>query len=219
MHLNQTIIRFPDIALKTRDAHKLRGYFGNLFKEHSPLLHNHFEDGSLRYAYPLVQYKVINKTPMLVGFNEGADLLVELFLKIKQIDIEGDSFTVLAKNITRQIVDLKTENKLFKYSFATLWMGLNEKNFRLFLKSTTEQKKELLNKTLQNNILSFYKGIGYWTDTRIMVTSELKAKETLFKNNVMTAFTGHFVCNAIIPDYAGIGKAVSRGFGTVFLSK
>ncbi len=30
---NQTIIRFPEIKLKTRDAHKLLGYFGNLFKK------------------------------------------------------------------------------------------------------------------------------------------------------------------------------------------
>ena len=60
MKITQTIIQFPDIRLQTRDAHKLRGYFGNLFKEQSPLLHNHFQDGSTRYAYPLVQYKVIN---------------------------------------------------------------------------------------------------------------------------------------------------------------
>ncbi len=44
--ITQTIIRFPDLRFQTRDAHKLRGFFGNLFKEYSPLLHNHFEDGS-----------------------------------------------------------------------------------------------------------------------------------------------------------------------------
>ena len=30
MTLPQTIIRFPEIQLRTRDAHKIRGYFGNL---------------------------------------------------------------------------------------------------------------------------------------------------------------------------------------------
>ncbi len=59
MQIQTTTIRFPEIQLQARDAHKLRGYFGNLFKEHSPLLHNHFEDGSLRYKYSLVQYKII----------------------------------------------------------------------------------------------------------------------------------------------------------------
>ncbi|GAB3029743.1 hypothetical protein [Spirosoma pulveris] len=86
-HLTQTLIpittiTFPEIALRTRDAHKLRGYFGELFKEHSPLLHNHLEadmpaeaDGAVavkfRYAYPLVQYKVLDQVPTLVGLGRG----------------------------------------------------------------------------------------------------------------------------------------------------
>ena len=131
MQIIQAIIKFPEINLQTRDAHKLRGYFGNVFKEHSPLLHNHFEDGKNRYAYPLVQYKVI-------------------------------------KNIQ-----------------------------------------------LQNNILSFYKGIGFFTEKRIMVTGRFNEKSTKFKDQNMLAFSGTFVANAVLPDYVGLGKAVSRGFGTV----
>jgi hypothetical protein len=77
--IHQTIIRFPEIQLATRDAHKLRGYFGNMFQEYSPLLHNHLESGESAYRYPLVQYKVINRIPTLVGLNEGADLLINLF--------------------------------------------------------------------------------------------------------------------------------------------
>src|SRR3989337_1593190 len=95
----QTLIRFPDIRLATRDAHKLRGYFGELFKERSPLLHNHFEDGSLRYKYPLVQYKVVNEVPMLVGLNDGAKLLTELFLKIQELNINGHTYPVFQKNL------------------------------------------------------------------------------------------------------------------------
>ena len=73
--IQTVIIQFPEITLKTRDAHKLRGYFGNLFKEYSPLLHNHYETGELRYKYPLVQYKVLDKVPTLVAIKEGAQLL------------------------------------------------------------------------------------------------------------------------------------------------
>ena len=85
-------IKFPEIKLQTRDAHKLRGYFGNLFKEHSPILHNHYDDGRLRYKYPIIQYKVINNVPTLVGIGEGAELLPKLFLKIKELDIDGKKY-------------------------------------------------------------------------------------------------------------------------------
>lgn len=215
MQLHQTIIKFPEIVLKTRDAHKLRGYFGNFFKEHSPLLHNHFEDGSLRYAYPLVQYKVIGHTPYLVGLAEGAKLLIELFLKIKQIDLEGEHYPILSKNITNKIFELNDTNEFFEYRFITLWMALNENNYRKYIKNSQEEKGKLLRTILTGNILSFYKGIGYWTKQEILLKTRLEERKTKFKDQSMIAFNGSFFCNAILPDYIGLGKAVSRGFGTI----
>lgn len=140
MQITQTIIHFPDIRLKTRDAQKLRGYFGNLFKEHSPLLHNHYQDGTTRFAYPLVQYKVIKNVPMLVGLEEGADLLISLFLKIRELDIEGEYYPVSAKNIHQTRCELAVNQQLYDYSFETLWMALNQDNFRKYVHLDEEQK-------------------------------------------------------------------------------
>lgn len=219
MQITQTTIQFPDIQLQTRDAHKLRGYFGNLFKEHSPLLHNHYDDGSARYAYPLVQYKVIDKTPVLLGLQEGAELLVSLFLQIREIDIEGQQFPVLAKNIQQKQCELTVNEQLFNYSFKTLWMALNQENFKKYQRLDEAEKATFLNRQLQNNILSFYKGLSFRTNERIMVITRLEEKQTLFKNQLMLAFSGQFTSNAYLPEWAGIGKAVSRGFGTVSLIK
>jgi len=217
--ITQTIIRFPDLRFQARDAHKLRGFFGNLFKEHSPLLHNHFEDGSLRYAYPLVQYKVVDKVPMLTGFGEGGRLLINLFLKIKKLDIDGVEYALNAKNIENKIIELGELSTLIEYRFKTLWMALNQKNFKQYSNLKTDiEKSTFLDKQLQNNILSFYKGIGFYVNERIMVNGHYKEKTTLYKNKKMLAFEGNFVSNAIIPDYAGIGKSTSRGFGTILKS-
>ena len=216
MQLTQTLIRFPEIALRTRDAHKLRGFFGELFKEHSPLLHNHYDDGKVRYGYPLVQYKVIERVPMLTGFGEGSRLLIELFLKIKELDIEGVRYAIHSKNIENKIYDLSDLAQLRQYEFKTLWMALNQKNFGIYKNLKTEKEKEgFLNKQLQNNILSFYKGVGFRVTERIMVTGNYREKTTLFKNKKMLAFEGKFVTNALLPGYAGIGKSTARGFGTV----
>jgi hypothetical protein len=219
MQITQTIIQFPDIELQTRDAHKLRGYFGSLFNEHSPLLHNHYEDGSSRYAYPLVQYKVIDKIPVLLGFQEGADLLISLFLQIREIDIEGQRYPVLAKNIQQKQCELSVNKQLYNYSFKTLWMALNQENFKKYEGLDEPNRTDFLNRQLQNNILSFYKGLSFRTDERIMVITRLEEKQTLFKNQSMLAFSGQFTSNAYLPEWTGIGKAVSRGFGTVSLTK
>jgi extradiol dioxygenase family protein len=219
MQITQTIIQFPDIELQTRDAHKLRGYFGNLFKEHSPLLHNHYDDGSARYAYPLVQYKVINKTPLLVGFQEGAELLVSLFLKIREIQIAGQNYPVLAKNIQQKQYNLNVNQQLYNYRFKTLWMALNQENHRIYQQLDENAKTLFLNRQLQNNILSFYKGLSFRTTDRIMAVTRVNEKQTQFKDQPMLVFDGEFTTNAFLPEMAGIGKAVSRGFGTVSLMK
>jgi len=215
MFLNHTIITFPSIPLLTRDAHKLRGYFGNLFKEKSPLLHNHFEDGSARYAYPLVQYKVINKVPMLVGLNEGAELMTELFLKIREIVVDGTDYPVLSKNITQRSFDLSNFKDLHDYRFETLWMALNQKNFESFMRSNAEVRDEILKNILTGNMISFYKGINFTVEEKILNRIQVSEHQTNFKNISMLAFKGNFTTNAPLPDYIGLGKAVSRGFGTI----
>lgn len=220
MQISTTTIKFPEIQLKTRDGHKLRGYFGNLFKEHSNLLHNHYASGKSKYQYPKVQYKVIDNIPHLFGVEEGGKLLIELFLKIKQITIEDAIYQVNSKNISNTITEIGDFSKLNEYKFETLWMALNQKNHQKYLQfNAQEDKTGFLNKQVQNNILSFYKGVDFFVKERIMVRSKLHEKSTKFKDKTMLAFSGSFVTNAVLPEYIGIGKSVSRGFGTIIKEK
>ena len=212
----QTLIRFPDIRLEKRDAHKLRGYFGNFFREHSPLLHNHFADGSLRYKYPLVQYKVIGEVPMLVGLNEGAKLLTELFLKIQELQLNGRTYTFHQKNLDHYIVSVGLSNHLHHYRFENLWMALNQTNYKRYRElNNAAKKQDVLATLLRNNILSFFKGVGIWLDGPVTATGIFTEHTTQFKDQPMLAFAGEFSANVQLPQYIGLGKAVARGFGTV----
>ena len=216
--LQVTRIKFPEIKLQTRDAHKLRGYFGNLFKEHSPVLHNHYEDGRFRYRYPEIQYKVINKIPTLIGINEGADLLPKLFLKIKNIDINGQQYPVNTKNIECKQVETGFSDSLHEYQFTTLWMALNQQNYPVYQKLKTEKEKlAMLNNILVGHILSFFRntGVELQPTERLMVKVVVQEKSTNFKENKMMAFSGKFIVNALLPDEIGLGKSVSRGFGSI----
>ncbi|MBL7127531.1 MAG: DNA repair protein [Ignavibacteria bacterium] len=219
MHILTSTIRFPEINLLTRDAHKLRGYFGDLFKEHSQLLHNHFEDGTQIYKYPVVQYKVVKGVPMLVGINEGAELLTSLFLKIKELNIENKIYPVYSKNIENKNCETGLTNELHEYEFETLWMALNQYNHKRYIKLKKEKQKndisKLLDGILTGNILSFFKSINYHASENILIKSDLIEKKTSFKNKSMIAFKGKFTTNVLLPDYIGIGKSVSRGFGCI----
>lgn len=210
-----TTLHFPEINLATRDAHKVRGFFGDFFKEHSPLLHNHMESGELKYAYPLVQYKVVNQTPMLVGINEGGELLTRLFTSIDHLDIDGERIQVTNKRIQNEMTEVGVAGQLYEYIFATLWMALNQDNYASYMQKDEKARKEMLERILTGNILSFYKSIDYHENEKILVTAKLQQKTTNFKNKRMVAFTGSMVTNAQLPENIGLGKSVARGFGTL----
>lgn len=211
----QTIIRFPEIELHTRDAHKLRGYFGNLFREKSALLHNHLEGGGFKYDYPKVQYKVIGNTPILVGIADGAGLLTDLFLKIKELNIDGKIYPVHQKNIEARQIEPGPTVAPLTYSFETLWMGLNQKNHSKYSDANPLERERLLERILVGNCLSFFKSLDIFAETKLEARGSFKEKTTRFKNNRMIAFEGMFEMNADLPDLIGLGKQVSRGFGTV----
>jgi restriction endonuclease len=215
MTIPQTIIRFPEIKLHTRDAHKLRGYFGNLFKEKSELLHNHMGNGNFRYDYPQVQYKVIDQTPLLVALKDGAELLPELFLKIKELKIGQEIIPVHQKNIEAKELEIGATDSIREYEFQTLWMSLNQKNHLRYENSSSEKRKKLLKRILIGNFLSFFKGMDHFVETQIEVDTQFLEKQTRFKNNTMLAFEGSFKTNLALPDLIGLGKSVARGFGTI----
>lgn len=215
--LRVTTLKFPEVELKIRDAHKLRGFFGNLFAEHSPLLHNHFGDGNLRYQYPLVQYKVLHKTPTLVGIDEGAKLLTQLFTKIKELSIDGITYQIETKDLEQRQVEVGYASDLQTYQFVNLWMALNKENYNRYKQATPKERNDLLKRILVGNVLSQFRDLGVQLnpEERLLCTVKSEEKRTRFKNQEMLAFKGEFVINAHLPEGLGIGKSVSRGFGTV----
>lgn len=214
---NLTHFSFPELRLAARDAHKLRGYFGDMFREHSPLLHNHLEGGGLRYAYPLVQYKVLDGVPTLVGVGEGAGLLTDLFLAVGEIVIDGRVFPLLHKDLRCARAEAGYSEGRHEYVFKTLYMPLNQENFGAWVREGDRARDEHLDRLLRNHILAALKGMGVWLEQGEMIWAEgrLRERQTMFKGQAMLAFSGRFVTNAVLPQWIGVGRSVSRGFGAV----
>jgi len=214
--MHQTLLTFPQIRLQRRDAHKLRGYFANQFGEESDLFHNHTEAGKAIYRYPRIQYKVVKGIPMVVGLEEGAKLVVERFLRINHLEIDGLKFYTDQKNMKSQEFITGVNGSLYQYEFVNPWMALNQMNHQLYLKMTPEEKQAKLKGVLINNMISFFKTVGYREEERIMINLQLgEPQMTRFKNQKLMTFSGKFVTNVRLPDYIGLGKSVSRGFGTI----
>ena len=197
-------------------AKNLRGAVANLYPE-KKLLHQHHEDGKVDYNYPLVQYKIIKDECLITGFKEGAEILANLNLAGKVLFLGGQNYSILIKEQEFYYIAIEVTDTIQIYSFLTPWLALNEKNYGKYQKlGTRTKRKELLNKILAGNIISMSKGLGYTVPEPIKaMVGQLKEIKTSLKGTPMLGFLGTFSVNFEIPNYWGIGKSVSRGFGTV----
>jgi len=205
-----------DSFFNRSDAERIRGYLGKVFWD-NPYAHQHKSDGSFIYQYPRVQYKVIDSSCLLVGFSEGLEIVKKTFHDLKVLNLDGKWEEILSKGLESYTASFNTSADQISYSFFTPWLALNEKNYDKYQKlGTWPKRKELLEKILIGNIISMSKSLSYTVPEPIKANiANMKEVPTSLKGTPMLGFLGTFSVNFEIPDYWGIGKSVSRGFGTV----
>lgn len=212
-------LRVIVVALRTNEpvkekVSKLRGYIGNKFHEYV-LLHHHTEKGTL-YTYPRVQYKIIEGTPIIVGIEEGAKILKEIADELYELELGKKKYAVESIQMSQFNADFGKCKEKIKYKFLTPWLALNQENYAKYKKMNNwKERKELLHSILIGNILSMSKSFGYTVKGKIHASSFLQQNSVEYKAIPHIAFMGEFSVNFILPNFVGIGKGVSHGFGTI----
>jgi len=216
MIIQQIILRLKTDPPLAEHGNTLRGYIANQFPQYD-ILHNHREDGSLLYLYPRIQYRIINGEGVIIGIEEGTTIIREIEPAIDKLTLKDKSYTVLQKQLISENVSFGLSDTHIAYRFIKPWLALNEQNYHKYITSGNQKKKEaILYNILKGNLLSLAKSFGYIVNKPIEVTS-LTFEETdcFLKGTPMLGFFGNFSVNFEIPNYWGIGKSVSRGFGTM----
>jgi hypothetical protein len=194
----------------------LRGAISHL-NRNNVLFHQHANDELLIYNYPLIQYKIIEGNGIIVGLDKGAVPVAKMNLLKKQMNLVNMEYIVEQQTLSFLVSYIGIHDRNREYKFLHPWLALNEKNYQKYQRlGTLAKRKELLEKILIGNILSMSKSLGYTVPAPIEAKIiDLKEVPTKLKGNPMLGFLGTFSVNFEIPDYWGIGKSVSRGFGTV----
>ena len=202
--------------LSPNETPQLRGFFGNAFADQI-LLHNHKEDGTFVYTYPRVQFKILNKQAVLIGLDEGSDLLTQLWLEVDQTKLGIETLTVQESTVQKRRVEIGECKKMVTYRFLTPWLALNQNNTHRYRRmSKAIDRCRLLERILVGNCLSFAKSFRHTVTLRLQADcSKLRPVNRRLKGITMQGFMGLFSVNFLLPDKVGIGKSVSRGFGTV----
>lgn len=215
MKIKTLILTLESDRRVSERGNKLRGFFATRFNEYT-LLHQHRGDQFV-YRYPLVQYKVIDGSAKVIGINEGVDVLKDIFDKYETLKLGDNEYRVYERQLSVKEQEVGFSEKFHKYVFLSPWFALNEENFPKYLKANQNERLDMLRRILRNNILSMSAGVGnpVEKDKEIKVDVNLRETRSKFKGREMFSFRGEFVVNFIIPDFFGVGKSVSRGFGTV----
>ena len=219
MNLKTLTLTLKSTRPVEESAAKLRGFFATRFNEYA-LLHQHIDVDKLLYRYPRIQYKIIDGVPLVLGIEEGAEVLKEIYDKYDEIQLGENTYTIVERGIALKEEEFGISPAILSYEFITPWIALSQNNYQRYLESSREQRRELLRRTLIGNILSASKGLDYVVLEEIKVAiGGLHRRKCELKGTLFIGFLGRFIVNFEIPDYMGLGKSVSRGFGTVRMEK
>lgn len=215
MKINTALLKLKTDKKVTEEPNKVRGYLGNKFNDY-PLLHNHYNEEKFLYSYPLVQYQVIEGEVSILGIEEGINTIKEISSEIYKLDLGKNTYEVTEKIIFEKTTDVRTTNHDHHYRFLSPWLSLNPKNYKKYGEiKMWKDKKLFLNNILIGNILSMSKGLGIIVDRKIYPKTHLESTPCMFKGLNMIGFSGEFKIRFKIPDFIGLGKGVSHGFGTI----
>jgi hypothetical protein len=215
-------IRFLKIQFETEiEAYEIPAFRGAVIakagNEHI-IFHNHLNDREFLYGYPVIQYKRIGKNPAIVCIDYGVDEIHHFFNnKNLEIVIGQRPVSLVVKNLQMQQYNLQVWEKHFEYRLYN-WLALNQENYEKYQALNDELSQIVfLENILKANIISFAKGVKWDVDKQISLRIDevIKSKIVPYKQQKLLAFDIRFRTNVFLPDFVGLGKGVSLGFGTV----
>ncbi|AAB98993.1 hypothetical protein MJ_0978 [Methanocaldococcus jannaschii DSM 2661] len=140
----------------------------------------------------------------------------EIILNIRELNLKGEVYRVVNGYAKVKFEEFGVAENMIKYKFISPWIALNEKNYLEYKELDEDGKKELLEKILVGNILSMSKYLDYTVEEKLKAgLLEYEDFVVKYKGNKFIGFWGEFLVNFNIPNYLGIGRKVSKGFGSV----
>lgn len=192
----------------------LRAYFGEVLSTYLGSQGN--ETGPHSYRYPVIQVKKIGGVQRVLGINEGASALLGICSGNTEIQVNDTPCRIAGNERSLKNEEFGHSETLRLYEFVTPWLALTQENYRKFytLKGK-EQRNTFMGTVLTGNIRSLARSMGCSSPPGISGETQVKFRKDRIENVPDMVFTGKFMVNFSIPDYLGIGKSVSRGFGAV----
>ncbi|MDE5997222.1 MAG: hypothetical protein K2G77_03315 [Muribaculaceae bacterium] len=194
-----------------------RGVIINL-SDNNPLFHNHVDIG-YRYSYPKVQYKLFEGHPAVLGLEEGADAVMDLFAGMESLQCRLGHYSreLHLSSLADWHDEIGISGTQHTYCIEN-WLPLNSRNFKEYREAEgLIGQLALLQKILTGNLLSFAKGVGLFFDRRIKcMLEDIRTNDsTGFKGLEFMEFSAVFKTDVLLPQWIGLGKSASLNHGII----
>ena len=124
MHLKTLKLTLKSTHPVEEDAAKLRGFFATRFNEYA-LLHQHIDVDKLLYRYPRIQYKILEGSALVLGIEEGAEVLKAVYDKYDTIKLGESEYTIVERGIALKEEAFGIATEILSYEFITPWIALS----------------------------------------------------------------------------------------------
>jgi hypothetical protein len=210
-------IRFGN-ALMPFDIVNFRKAVTKVSGESSNLFHNHDDVNKVIYRYPLIQYKTFRKCASILTLQEGAEVVHHLFQKgIQNINMGQWNDAPYIQDMVALSYQVAIWNNKRVYQIRN-WLAFSSENFKVYQKIPYQSERiEFLEKILLGNVISFAGGINWTVEKEISLKiREIQEERWItYKGVKMLAFSLQFDTNVSMPDFIGLGRGVSVGFGVI----
>lgn len=218
MKLRLLTVEF-DTQIEPWELPAFRGAVAHKAGMEHEFFHNHDnERGGYHYRLPLIQYKQDRGRPMLLCLNDGIEELHHFFSQPDwTLRLNGRETPMRIARLDVKQFNLAVFDRPFRFHIRN-WIGLNEDNYLVFRQLTgLLERVALLERVLQNQVVGLLHQLGLEPERPVeLKIRELKDQRWVeYKGTKVHAFSIEFEANVFLPDFMGLGKGCSSGWGVV----
>lgn len=227
-YLHILTVRFDGI-IAPDDLPAFRGALAEAIGLEHEWFHNHNNDPKderrLHYRYPLIQYKRRGNQPLLVAIGPGTQAAQMFFQQLDwDFRLRGEARPMAVDRLCLERYPLGIEaGEAMPYTYRLQdWQPLNQENYRKYQQlQGLREVIDFLQPKLIAHLLNFAKGIGWNVQEHIEleITDMYPSYQRSFKGFAPTLFNFAFRTNLQLPNFIGLGKGASLGFGTIHQQK
>jgi hypothetical protein len=193
---------------------EFRSFLSKKFAEYSA--HPLTDTTGFIHRYPVLQCKQVKRNLIVTGISQGADFLCQLTGDRTILGAGEGSCRITARDPGIRSELFGITDTPITYEFLTPWLALNQQHAKKFYDLNGKpQRDAFMQKLLTTQLATLAKSLDYAITAPITCEAKVRfLRERIDRENVIV-FLGKFRTNLQIPDYLGIGRSVSQGYGTI----